>query len=52
MAKKSVEYLKEQMTEQVMLGSWKNPRLIYYNISTIKEKEKTEKGNIFLCVWI
>jgi hypothetical protein len=37
MVKKLVNYFKEQMPEYVTLGSWKNPKLMYCNNSTIGE---------------
>ena len=43
MVKKLVDYSKEQMTEQVTLGSWKNPKLIYCNISTIRDEKNNRK---------
>ena len=50
MVKKSVDYHEEQMTEWVTLGSWKNPRLMYHDISTIGEEESKQKR--YMCEYI
>jgi hypothetical protein len=49
MVKKSVDYERKQMTKGVTLGSWKNPRLMYHEISTIGEKRRNRKR---VYVWI